>query len=423
MKFSFDPNAADKITALDKLKFYQTVLRQTHRILTGDEKELMIVLTDAIVGWGVWSATLTDEELLIGHPDRLSGLTFSPRQIKACRKALVEKGLITTERTRDGMKYTIIEDTSEWTNVYKLPTPKKTRNRTAPVRENTLGWHGDEEEADPKVQEVPFNGAGDALHRGTPCTLRENKNTETNNETIPAAPPQSGRGQELAERLVAEVKSKSDDRAEKRISQTSVADIFTISKTWRDAHIDAYGIGVCRERLFIEWSNATKGAIKTFVRKWPKPDAEGEAAWGDFHDFIEYAVKNWTNIVSARLGWMDTRPQWPEPRFLIRFHEEFLASWCEQRLKRFISNDAKDRVEQLQAGGMNYEDAMAEVRITAAVAEHAERFDKERAEIARLHRVLDVREKELDRRPTWSADNPHPKAAPPRIKPPSMRSK
>src|SRR5690606_451810 len=128
-----------------------------------------------------------------------------------------------------------------------------------------------------------------------------------------------------------------------------------------------------------------------------------------FENLLDWAVRNWVQIMFKRFGWMSKQPapKAPSIGFFINFCDTFLDTYAEDDLGKFLKSRDRTRLEQYMARGLSRDEAYVMLAKEQAASALREEMNKREAAAKRkLSQARMVREQARVIRET--APVPHP---------------
>lgn len=379
---------ADLSRVVTVLGAYRWLTRDIGAALTDRETVFLLWVIDRTVGWQKWECTVTYR--LLAEGDKFSkGLGKSERQLRETVAALAEKGVLRASSA--GGRGLVLAVNFEWRpEEAMLPIPKRMAEGRQGVDDerDAEGWGRSDDEilhpdrrissALPGGNRPPFKGQykGKLVEDKSPtvgrirvrpgrvlsveegfseepkASLPENAEEEAFRSPGAAAVDLAA----LRKRIEGTRKAANADRTGHRSSLRPV-DVLT---TWRLAFEDAFADvpGAVCPATTVEDRMKFKASV---ISKWTKTPEE-------LHEFIDYTVRYWPNMIGASFKWMKANPPpaFPSLRFFMAQKDNILAYWSRRArntwLDSFDKDDQSRLVDFTLRGGLTHEEALTKRR-------------------------------------------------------------
>jgi len=411
-----------EMSTLDKARAYQKVSREWRRHLSLEETGLVLYLVDRSFGWGRDSFIASVQNVLTGT-DNYAGVGIPRRTYYRMMGRLEEIGLITRRRKKSrseikvnlewnggeapafqsdpqhaqeaqcatggtsqsatsGTLNTIVGEyyspigvspadagkTRPAVRVRKRQRPQEAQTSLCPESEEGRGFFPGEK-IEPNLQPVATEPAG-----------------------LPADPVASVTAKLEAAKAASIEPAKAKSAKAKAFAATSAKGptAHAVESVWRLAVMETFsGMGIAH----FAWSIREKGQVSQAVKKW------GFAATGTFLDFVDYSVRNWTQIVARKFGWMKERvpPTVPEVGFFLWRLNDFVEVWTTHELDRFAKDSDQSSYVRLRARGLTHDEAVLRLAKDNAVGSLRDEMTRREAAVQRRERSAKEREARASR--------------------------
>lgn len=408
---------------------FRWLSREVMHAASTPEKAVLVHIFTMSIGMGDPAMRTTYRALECGG-EWTDGLGMSRTQIYTAISGLAAKGILNTVVASSvGMEISInlawlpATPWNERRGREVLATPKRLAHLASGSTEDT----GSENRTTPiRKTELPHS------ENRTPYRKNQEENTLVENTILPVArsrvrpvpqispveeiqetiPPQTSGGdvsRSPAERVRERVEGSRRSANEAKTDHRSSIRPADVLKTWRIAFEGAYADvpGAMCPTPTREDAMKLKAAV---INKWTRSPAE-------LHDFVDFTVRNWSNMTASSFPWMKSNPPpvFPTLRFFIGQHVNVLDYWSKVRRNDWINSFDRDDQSRLLAftlrDGLTREAALAklgEEKAERRLREENERIRREANE--KLSTALIA----LDRagnQPVYGVHNPHPQSA------------
>lgn len=374
----------DDISLQRKIEYSQLVIRKWPGHLTLAEFAVLAQIMDRTIGWGRRETYITTSAMLDGD-DIYGRLNMSRSTLFRALADLEKKGFICRRRDRkvkDRVHYSVNTD---WRPGKAEPVPECVR---ATSRSAVPQCHSDTTPCQPDTTQCH----SDTLYNSITPSV-------SNISIIPGAtaPVLSN----PADRVREEERASAARNRSRLAAKTTIGQITERAEAaWRKALIDTFP-----EAGHVAWGVRQKAQIKHVAKNW--------AGKVPFIDMIEWAVTNWTAIMSKQFRWMKKSPPPPVPAFafFIRFIDGFAECHSENKLDAWLSRKERTEIEQAMARGQTYEQAVAKLAKSAAMHELREEMDLRDIKARARERRAEERFKQADALATMQGRAPvHPQS-------------
>jgi len=347
----------DEGTLQYKLEMYQRAIREWAGSLSTDELAVTMYVIDRTIGWGQPSATITAGSVINGG-GMYNGLNISRATYFRILGTLEEKGLIRRRKTGTGSNR--ISVNPGWTPaMLNLPKRLKTdKNR------------GSQAETTPSHSETTPSQA-EPLYTGNPST--DNSFTDT----VAASGHNSNPKPEVVRKEIEKAASGQRSARKAKANRTKGrTDVSTgIEATWRAALEETFPAV-----SHVPWDVRIRKNVKDKAKAW----AHGGQV--SFDDLIDWAVRNWAQIISKQFKWMKKKaaPTQPDISFFLYFAPNFMNTWTSGELDDWLKRPERTKIEKLVGKGRTREEAEMEIA-TDRAAEQME--DQNKAAVAKAKQI------------------------------------
>jgi hypothetical protein len=147
------------------------------------------------------------------------------------------------------------------------------------------------------------------------------------------------------------------------------------------------------------WTGGERDMARSLFRRW-NVKRDGSKPYGEFADFLIWAIANWGQIMARDFGWMTKNPppKFPSVRFLAGNSAKFEEAWLNRKRKSLLQSWDLSYYERLRVQGYS-EDAAIEM-VARRKFEHLKRT--EAAKRPRKPMLALARENARDREPAPS---------------------
>lgn len=163
----------------------------------------------------------------------------------------------------------------------------------------------------------------------------------------------TGHGSPEPEKIIREIVAATVDRhaaarSAKREKQEARSSAAGVEAAWRQALAETFP-----EAVEPAWTGREKGQAKRLISGW----IHGKQI--SFIDFTDWAVRNWTQIMSKQFKWMKQSPPPAVPAFgfFAAMTNQFAECWAEGKLEEWASAKERTEIEAMVARGMTFEQA------------------------------------------------------------------
>lgn len=421
----------EDLTLHDKVAMFQALNRKWRRYLTPTEMSVMLYLLDRSVGWGNDSFTAMTTNVLNGN-EEYAGIGLSRRTYYATLKALEAKQMIIRRSVRDATKITINVGWSP-EDADMLPIPKglkaKAENGTeddqksgyctprsagfatprsagfAPQNTVVSEYSKKDTEA---VADAPTSGVFARPRKQVSPEKKESREClgvdkefgQWDDSTQPAvtlpAPVRQAASRTTALDAV-KAKLAGAVAADHRRAETKTTRALTSAKSLKATDVELIWRNALTETFsmvgHVVWSIKDKGRVNVAIKKWAYAEV------GTFGALVDYAVRNWTQIVDRKLSWMkqNPAPRTPEMGFFLFRMVDFLTVWQSRELDRFANDMDQPEYDRLKARGLTHEEAIRAMARKDAVGALREEMEKREDTVARRDQVAQRREERAER--------------------------
>ncbi len=362
------------ITPMDRLQISQFLTRVWSRHLNNAEFRILDHIIDRTVRWGRPTFTSTHETILNGN-EHFAGVNMSMRTYERALSNLVKRGMVFRKRHQTGVTLSLNLRWMPENEEMSLPIPKRKQSGPAIVAEQ---------------------------NRHSGGTLYRNGSSRKENVLV-ASDDGVGKSEEksLAE-IIAEKTAEFEKNKSARIEKAkkkkipNATDFYAI---WKMAVADHHE-GLAVPDPTIKQAGIVNKAIKRYGTGSPT-----------LLELAEWAVANWSAILSRRFAKMENLPEKPTINWflsegILAAMADFYASGELSKVRRRRRGPNKQaEIERLMATGLSHEEAVLQV------AEDTAKRDLRR-EMQNSQRVADQKLAEAraaeDRAkaPRWTG--PHP---------------
>lgn len=192
-----------------------------------------------------------------------------------------------------------------------------------------------------------------------------------------------------------------------RRSMTNPAALFaTWSEAWAEAYHDVPGARC------LPWGKREAGMVKnTLAIKWT-----GKAE--ELHDFLDWAVTNWSQIMVDQFGWMsrEPAPAVPSIKFIASFRDNFVRAFVKRAIDKALaglSGHERSIREGMLKEGLTHEQAMFRLAERRARHDLRAEIEKGKAEVSHQRRAVQAErsgiqkeQRELERRMALQRSRP-----------------
>lgn len=400
-----------------QLDAHRQLSRAWRAALSDREYVVLSFILDHCVGWGRPSYKFTYRCFEHGTPVS-AGVGKAPSKVREILRELEEKGAISTDpNKRDGL---LITPNLEWEPV--LPTSKRLadRNRapeneraerpepvsqTARNRAPYIEEHLDEQDSGSSrpADAAEVTPSGKTLSIPEPSSKKPEVRVRTRpirpepENPSPVAPASekhlvteqgdlfsNGKVLVSAASSIPERQRHSAAQAKfnARRSMTNPVALFaTWSEAWAEAYHDVPGARC------LPWGKREAGMVKnTLAIKWT-----GKAE--ELHDFLDWAVTNWSQIMADQFGWMtrEPAPAVPSIKFIASFRDNFVRAFGKRSIDKTLaglSGHERTIREGMLKEGLTHEQAMFKLAERRARQDLREEIEKGKAEVAHQRKTV-----------------------------------
>ena len=438
------------ISAMDRLTIYQLASRSWRRYLNVNEWAVISYVVDRAIGWGKPDFVACAANIMEGT-DEYSGVGLPRPTFYRTLKSLESKGLITRQSRRD-KTHIILNVTWKPEKVTKmLPIPKRLKEKSTAV-DTTQEGQEYRNETSRSITVRPQEYHSETLNKRSPeyrspstCSSAFASEQEVAfTEGFPGKEKvkQEFRGAEIEDgqwgddkpvpvqrgapadgdpcdvagslqsRLTAHQLTLSTKAAAKatRLREGRALKATDVETIWKAALGE--GSAVVIHQM---WSIKQKGRVNQEIKKW------AFSKDGTFGDMVDYGVRNWTAIVTRKMGWMTkpVPPKTPTLEFFLMRLSDFISVWASKEMDRFTNDRTNTELSRLMAKGLTHAEAIKHIAEDSAKAALREEMSKREAKVASRDRIAKEREGRAERLEGFAdkhGDNPLIRKSDPTIK-------
>lgn len=384
------------ISLTERCDFRNVLARVWRPHLSTDEFAFLHYVIDNSVEWGREALDVTIDQMVNGVPNppdhawpwKLPPIGIARRTLERVIQKLRTRGAILVEAIRN--RCTIIRLNTFWApleGMMSFIAPKRLRERL----EQQTNLFGEEEitatvaDIDRGAQGITANQAVNNRHGGgpikqdtkqntndlptslrspqhsllpTPVNIRKRERPPEKKEALslsPAARP--ARSEESVKEAVERVRRMSVENRQQQAAKAKQADSpSSYHRTYVNAWAEAYEGVPCPT-----WSEKDMHMVRSVLKSRLHDTIQSR------HDFLEFIVKNWAQIISAKFGWMTKEPPPSKPsiKFVTsaKLIGNFLDAFADRRhfdTIRLLPAEQQE-VERLIISGKSRDEAIAAV--------------------------------------------------------------
>lgn len=260
-----------------------------------------------------------------------------------------------------------------------------------------------------RVRERPVTSASGAKGMPTPKRLSDPAAPAATAPagglpTAPAAPVSADLFGAVSARLAPRTAPKVNWAAVRKIAKPG-----SLMQTWRHAFEETFAD--VKGAIFTPPTHVELGKLKSaLIAKW-------QGTTEEMHDLIDFSVTNWAIIRETTFAWMTKSPApvFPDLGFFIRRHLDFRAVWSRRTHDDWLNSlplgEHRRLLELTTREGLSREAALAKIGEERAKYAMREENDRIRQEAKDDKRTALIALRQADRRPVYTAENPHPRSA------------
>jgi hypothetical protein len=391
----------ERASALDQKRAFQKLVQEWGWFLNPAEFKLAAWLMAATHGWGNEDGVFSQPQILNGIPDtkeggwHTRGINMTARGLRGVVGRLHKIGLIQVQWGGRATRYRI---NMQW-------NPEVSMGLAIPKRLQPGAQQGEERRSGLGRNAVPVPPEARSSKGGTPfrpyCSNSNEAINECSNPTCGDTPPREQGAKEILSKTIQQAGEKT------RASRAAKAAKGDLRAVWVAAWSETFPQGVTAP---LEWTKKEQAMLRHAAKRWP------EHAHGPFANFIDWAVRNWTRMLTVKFSWMTKQrpPVMPNAGFLIAFMDRFADCYADRALHEFLAGQPDEQrfYWSERRRGKTHDEALLELATRAALAADREKRQNDIKEAARLYRMADLMRKQAESHPRWTKDNPHPQATP-----------
>lgn len=366
---------ADETTLQYKLEMYQRAIREWRGSLSSDEFSVVMYVMDRTVGWGQPSATITSGSAINGG-GVYTGLNISRATYFRVLGTLETKGLIRRRKTGTGSNRISINpgwapDMSNLPKRLKERFAKGSQSETTPSHSETT----------PSQAETLYTGNPSTDNLLTDTVAASGHNSNQNQNSFPEEKEEGPSPQSPPSKIVSDEnreaactnRSARKAKANRTKGRTDVS--AGIEATWRAALEETFPAV-----SHVPWDVRIRKNVKDKAKAWTS------GSQVSFDDLLDWAVRNWTQIVKKQFKWMKKKaaPAQPDIGFFLYFSSDFMNTWASGELDDWLRKPERNKIEKLMGRGLTREEAEMEIA-TDRAADQMD--DKNKAAVAKAKQI------------------------------------